>query len=189
MSGGVLPADRSAHAEMFPPSKHPCAPNARPLRTRGDVPRWDIRPGGECETAPHTRRCSRVPVGEMRKQYDRSAHAEMIRDQPARAEQVSPRFQHRSISSDQPRACGTGERWPRIKPAEPGSTPRVRDRFDLDGLSRVDLGINPARAGQVFARRPLRCHTWDQPRACGTGPWTAVAVVVMAGSTPRVRDR
>ena len=174
---------------MFPAGLALVRTGLRPLRTRGDVPSSAPLLLLRSLTAPHTRRCSPSDSNGEAPSSDRSAHAEMIRDQPARAEQVSPRFQHRSISSDQPRtcgaggpcphrpattrdqprACGAGERWPRIKPAEPGSTPRVRGRFDFDGLSRVDLGINPARAGQVRARCPSTTNGRDQPRACGTG--------------------
>ena len=68
---------------------------------------------------------------------------------------------------DHPRVCGEKPASPMMKPAPPGSPPRMRGK--VHGLLQVALcvGITPACAGKSL--RIPRCATrWrEHPRACG----------------------
>ena len=48
-------------------------------------------------------------------------------------------------------------------------------------------GIIPAHAGLTFLMRFAEAESWDHPRACGAHYLMAVRVILILGSSPRMR--
>ena len=90
---------------------------------------------------------------------------------------------------DHPRACG--EKFSRsglIEQLE-GSPPRVRGKGRYLQKWPRRPGITPARAGKRHRPRVGTFFARDHPRVCGEKDVSAFAVVVAAGSPPRVRGK
>ena len=108
---------------------------------------------------------------------------------PARAGQTrrsSCRYESRP---DHPRACGANLEFAVIGNKTIGSSPRVRGKRrntrSIDCCGR----IIPARAGQTASECCSRCRPPDHPRACGANLLALKAVLIVSGSSPRVRGK
>ena len=88
---------------------------------------------------------------------------------------------------DHPRVCGEHRMrgcWTR--PIS-GSSPRMRGTLRTCGSSTATPRIIPAYAGNTQVHMAGRVPLWDHPRVCGEHTLNALAVLVGAGSSPRMR--
>ena len=69
----------------------------------------------------------------------------------------------------------------------PGSSPRMRGTLFMHVDQFLHGGIIPAHAGNTLMSRPKRSLTWDHPRACGEHESLIIELVVVEGSSPRMR--
>ena len=106
---------------------------------------------------------------------------------PARAGSSAPILGNAASSRDHPRACGEQSRHSCRRPAPRGSSPRVRGAVSSTFLVPRSAGIIPARAGSRAARSYITARTWDHPRACGEQSFLRQLIIVIVGSSPRVR--
>ena len=72
---------------------------------------------------------------------------------------------------------------------EVGSSPRVRGKRPLGLLGLRDRGLIPACAGKTTAGTPRSARPRAHPRVCGENIVSYVAVIVLCGSSPRVRGK
>ena len=70
-----------------------------------------------------------------------------------------------------------------------GSSPRVRGKRFARRLVRGLRRLIPACAGKTFPRGKQIRQTGAHPRVCGENPSWAAFVVVLGGSSPRVRGK
>ena len=92
-------------------------------------------------------------------------------------------------TSDHPRACGANRGALPVGLRLVGSSPRMRGkRFHLkDSFFRCR--IIPAHAGQTTVALRMRRHRPDHPRACGANSTSFVMVLLVDGSSPRMRGK
>ena len=114
---------------------------------------------------------------------------EHIRIIPARAGQTALRDREKPETPDHPRACGANRFFPSAVVCAFGSSPRVRGKQRLTGRFRATVRIIPARAGQTASECCSRCRPPDHPRACGANLLALKAVLIVSGSSPRVRGK
>ena len=106
---------------------------------------------------------------------------------PARAGFTTSILSARSSMTDHPRACGVYLLNNYSCSHLNGSSPRVRGLPLAWRVEVTDRGIIPARAGFTAGPGFQLFVSQDHPRACGVyGAWWSW-VVVLAGSSPRVR--
>ena len=88
-----------------------------------------------------------------------------------------------------PRRCGADLRgWVKDRP-DLGSSPQVRGRFRVDGLTAIRRGLIPAGAGQIAFHTHGRALRRAHPRRCGADEATFLPTPAMPGSSPQVRGR
>ena len=86
-----------------------------------------------------------------------------------------------------PRVCGEQSNNPISRKSQTGSSPRVRGAAVALGVPAHGLGIIPACAGSSVRRvRPPKKHR-DHPRVCGEQLLACSMLIVVSGSSPRVR--
>ena len=75
----------------------------------------------------------------------------------------------------------------RFMPCDPGSSPRMRGT--LAGTIPVDAvhGIIPAYAGNTVTIMKNPSKTWDHPRVCGEHLTGNPYLLMVQGSSPRMR--
>ena len=88
-----------------------------------------------------------------------------------------------------PRVCGENVSAPSLLSVHLGSSPRLRGKHRL--LRRRDrpLRLIPARAGKTDHGDIQGCRYGAHPRACGENISSGVLMVVISGSSPRVRGK
>ena len=106
---------------------------------------------------------------------------------PAHAGLTAVAMSWRYGTRDHPRACGAHDHRSKAERNPMGSSPRMRGS-PLAAISLcIALGIIPAHAGLTFGQYRL-CHsTWDHPRACGAHFGGLYEVIIVKGSSPRMR--
>ena len=90
---------------------------------------------------------------------------------------------------DHPRGCGEKRCKGPCKPAESGSSPRVRGKGGLEGEEEADAGIIPAGAGKSSSGRRRGGIASDHPRGCGEKMARSHSATRRSGSSPRVRGK
>ena len=108
---------------------------------------------------------------------------------PARAGQTRYFQQRRFRRPDHPRACGANAAVIVSIRVTAGSSPRVRGKPRIRGHRQQNHRIIPARAGQTASECCSRCRPPDHPRACGANLLALKAVLIVSGSSPRVRGK
>ena len=88
---------------------------------------------------------------------------------------------------DHPRACGAHFPSPHGKASVSGSSPRMRGSLLTFVLIRTDAGIIPAHAGLTTHRTYPAASSGDHPRACGAHIDNRVKLILLKGSSPRMR--
>ena len=88
---------------------------------------------------------------------------------------------------DHPRVCG--EHAARIVDAlqRPGSSPRMRGAQKIGEQMAAGTGIIPAYAGSTVGSAMLTSMSRDHPRVCGEHSFFPPIVIVVSGSSPRMR--
>ena len=71
----------------------------------------------------------------------------------------------------------------------PGSSPRMRGKQVLFGFQRAGIRIIPAHAGQTYTRDGSSFPPPDHPRACGANLVAASPLLLVGGSSPRMRGK
>ena len=108
---------------------------------------------------------------------------------PARAGQTRTTAAPPHPGADHPRACGANVSVFLDRRGVGGSSPRVRGKHLSRILRIIITRIIPARAGQTKRPVPAYCLTADHPRACGANSARAIYMLVVSGSSPRVRGK
>ena len=70
-----------------------------------------------------------------------------------------------------------------------GSSPRVRGKHSYLVAVRVPFGLIPACAGKTERRLPVARECQAHPRVCGENRWRDAVVLILKGSSPRVRGK
>ena len=110
-----------------------------------------------------------------------------IRIIPADAGSTWPRFARPRTTRDHPRGCGEHEYEDPARPVWPGSSPRMRGApVDPQTVGNVG-GIIPADAGSTPTPTRPSCRPWDHPRGCGEHLGLLTRLLILWGSSPRMR--
>ena len=88
---------------------------------------------------------------------------------------------------DHPRACGEHLGLTSWMPAGSGSSPRMRGTQHYINAGLSPTGIIPAHAGNTETAARWRSGRRDHPRACGEHVFGLGAILVLWGSSPRMR--
>ena len=100
---------------------------------------------------------------------------------------IRPR-QFRQVTAH-PRVCGENEAISRRSPCSEGSSPRVRGKPDVLGVSVAYLGLIPACAGKTQCRSSRGLRSRAHPRVCGENVKSRHFRGLRSGSSPRVRGK
>ena len=92
-------------------------------------------------------------------------------------------------SPDHPRACGANRRNVPNLDVATGSSPRMRGKQRKITTVGPWIRIIPAHAGQTRSLPPRHRRFPDHPRACGANLTPRYSVVIVAGSSPRMRGK
>ena len=106
---------------------------------------------------------------------------------PAYAGNTITPVRHTDLIRDHPRVCGEHERMRNLKTANAGSSPRMRGTPGMGSILGGEAGIIPAYAGNTELPACITMVSGDHPRVCGEHTLNALAVLVGAGSSPRMR--
>ena len=108
---------------------------------------------------------------------------------PARAGKTMCEGLSRGTARAHPRACGENgcPGWSICGLV--GSSPRVRGKLPRALDVRVFLGLIPARAGKTHVGDGAGENLGAHPRACGENIVSYAAVILLCGSSPRVRGK
>ena len=91
--------------------------------------------------------------------------------------------------ADHPRECGANSRSPVFIGRVSGSSPRVRGKLCLLFSLGIAVRIIPASAGQT-EEGPQAHRRWsDHPRECGANTTLLPRLLIVFGSSPRVRGK
>ena len=88
---------------------------------------------------------------------------------------------------DHPRACGAHSSFPSRQSDCQGSSPRMRGSLLLRAALDEEAGIIPAHAGLTCGAALLPLPRGDHPRACGAHIDNRVKLILLKGSSPRMR--
>ena len=88
-----------------------------------------------------------------------------------------------------PRVCGENSRSMRTSGTPSGSSPRVRGKRERHPVAGHRRRLIPACAGKTTAGTPRSARPRAHPRVCGENIVSYVAVIVLCGSSPRVRGK
>ena len=108
---------------------------------------------------------------------------------PARAGQTVTAASRLPSAPDHPRACGANSWKLSGSIGEDGSSPRVRGKLVALFAQSSSERIIPARAGQTTACSVVSCLEPDHPRACGANIERRMPLLLLDGSSPRVRGK
>ena len=92
-------------------------------------------------------------------------------------------------SWDHPRVCGEKVYKDIKHVAAMGSPPRMRGKVSAACLKDGTEGITPAYAGKRCLLNAAKQRTRDHPRVCGEKIRSAVPIVTLIGSPPRMRGK
>ena len=106
---------------------------------------------------------------------------------PAHAGNTAAAIIQHCASKDHPRACG--EHWMvrALTCSFAGSSPRMRGTLHELFISRLEVGIIPAHAGNTCKKRRRHTTVGDHPRACGEHSAKVNHISLLTGSSPRMR--
>ena len=123
------------------------------------------------------------------KRADRCAGQPRVGLIPARAGKTMCEGLSRGTARAHPRACGENgcPGWSICGLV--GSSPRVRGKLPRALDVRVFLGLIPARAGKTHVGDGAGENLGAHPRACGENIVSYAAVILLCGSSPRVRGK
>ena len=162
-------ARRSHRSRTCPDHPRACGANRRVRRGgghgAGSSPRMRGKPSG-CSPHPWEPRIIPAHAGQTRKQSHR-----------------------RRRKTDHPRACGANLLGVGLYCGFRGSSPRMRGKQLHTPGGRTQRRIIPAHAGQTKQSHRRRRRKTDHPRACGANAVLQSALVVAAGSSPRMRGK
>ena len=108
---------------------------------------------------------------------------------PAHAGQTSTLGMTVVRPSDHPRACGANDDFLVQLGAMVGSSPRMRGKRRLPQQILRRLRIIPAHAGQTRPGTRPASRWSDHPRACGANVAVPVTLIMVPGSSPRMRGK
>ena len=108
---------------------------------------------------------------------------------PARAGKTSSQESTSATDSAHPRACGENGVLDVVNALAGGSSPRVRGKRPGRRSMPPRCGLIPARAGKTAELQLLRVVLGAHPRACGENHQAVHRVVLVHGSSPRVRGK
>ena len=86
-----------------------------------------------------------------------------------------------------PRGCGEHPMYSGFKRKFEGSSPRVRGTLSWVYFGGATGGLIPAGAGNMRSRCIRRSWWWAHPRGCGEHHLTHDSILMLRGSSPRVR--
>ena len=115
--------------------------------------------------------------------------SERCRIIPAHAGQTWSRMLQVAVRPDHPRACGANVSLPPQPSPRDGSSPRMRGKQRKITTVGPWIRIIPAHAGQTRSLPPRHRRFPDHPRACGANLTPRYSVVIVAGSSPRMRGK
>ena len=92
-------------------------------------------------------------------------------------------------SREHPRACG--ENPPPSPPSRPtlGTSPRMRGKPCSNMMVSFLYRNIPAHAGKTCPRRTIRKPYQEHPRACGENCLTCSNMMIVSGTSPRMRGK
>ena len=70
-----------------------------------------------------------------------------------------------------------------------GSSPRMRGKLSYTKLGATRQGLIPAYAGKTRLARNRREQIWAHPRVCGENEKAERALLILRGSSPRMRGK
>ena len=108
---------------------------------------------------------------------------------PAHAGQTVGTYRTWMWPPDHPRACGANVSLPPQPSPRDGSSPRMRGKQRKITTVGPWIRIIPAHAGQTRSLPPRHRRFPDHPRACGANLTPRYSVVIVAGSSPRMRGK
>ena len=106
---------------------------------------------------------------------------------PAYAGNTFRRRRVRVQGGDHPRVCGEHKRLPRTHTTRPGSSPRMRGTLQRSLDMWYFIGIIPAYAGNTQSNTMRGASVWDHPRVCGEHLTGNPYLLMVPGSSPRMR--
>ena len=106
---------------------------------------------------------------------------------PAHAGLTSLQINSNGRTGDHPRACGAHVGGIRNFSPLAGSSPRMRGSPPSIRVTRIIIGIIPAHAGLTCHARKVVIFMRDHPRACGAHVVDIIIVLMLLGSSPRMR--
>ena len=106
---------------------------------------------------------------------------------PAYAGSTPPPARHYKTFRDHPRVCGEHSVVEPWVMGEQGSSPRMRGARGAGPPHRVRGGIIPAYAGSTPTTWPWATRWRDHPRVCGEHSATLLPMLLIVGSSPRMR--
>ena len=90
-------------------------------------------------------------------------------------------------AGDHPRACGAHSWRTDASTCSTGSSPRMRGSLRFYPNVASTIGIIPAHAGLTISSLICRQPLWDHPRACGAHADPQGDLLIVSGSSPRMR--
>ena len=118
---------------------------------------------------------------------DRQCHRRFAGIIPAHAGLTDTGRERGRDGRDHPRACGAHSFTVSAPVGAAGSSPRMRGSPSLKQLQSFLPGIIPAHAGLTSHSLEACIRAWDHPRACGAHTVLATLILVLRGSSPRMR--
>ena len=106
---------------------------------------------------------------------------------PACAGNTDHRTDRYRRAGDHPRVCGEHPSASLNEVRPSGSSPRVRGTLEIHCVGKRLRGIIPACAGNTLRPKLSGDTIRDHPRVCGEHQFTYKSMVVIPGSSPRVR--
>ena len=88
---------------------------------------------------------------------------------------------------DHPRACGAHSEASASSDVRLGSSPRMRGSRCMGACDPCREGIIPAHAGLTVKSEIPNTPEGDHPRACGAHNFCSMSLMLIAGSSPRMR--
>ena len=88
-----------------------------------------------------------------------------------------------------PRACGENALPSRMTRLRSGSSPRMRGKHAGVNAREVGCGLIPAHAGKTHIHVSEHCANAAHPRACGENFPKVWMMLLMMGSSPRMRGK
>ena len=96
--------------------------------------------------------------------------------------------EHRGVKWYPPRVCGSTHRSPHGSSATKGPSPRLREHLGPTSAWGIPAWTIPASAGAPTVKRAPAIRMTDHPRVCGSTRFSWLALALVIGPSPRLRE-